>query len=187
MSQFEYLMVLAGVVVAVAMTEIVGAWGRILRTDAKVTMEPLFVGWSIYVLLLSMFWWVYMWTYQHIELMYMGQVWLMVFPALCLVLVAFALTPNVPVSGELDLRRLYFSKHRLVFLALIAFVVMITVAGLLNTDAPWHQGLIVRSVWIGGYLALAITKKPAVHWTVLILFLAKMFMIGVAHMINEGV
>ena len=178
-------MVLAGVVVAVAMTEIVGAWGRILRTDAKVTIEPLFVGWTFYVLLLCMFWWVYMWMYQDIDLAYMGQVWLMVFPALCLVLVAFSLTPNVPTSGELDLRRFYFARNRRVFLALIAFVVMISLAGLLNTDAPWYQGLIPRLVWIGGYLALASTRKPVVHWTVLVLFLAKMFAIGVAHLIDE--
>lgn len=180
-------MVLAGVVVAVAMTEIVGAWGRILRTDAKVTIEPLFVGWTFYVLLLCMFWWVYMWKYQDIELAYMGQVWLMVFPALCLVLVAFALTPNVPTSGELDLRRFYIARHRRVFLALIAFLIMLSLGGLLNADTPWHQGLIARSVWIGGYLALTITKKPAVHWTVLILFLMKMFGIGVVHLINEDV
>lgn len=185
MSQFEYLMVLAGVVVAVAMTEIVGSWGRILRTDAKVKIEPLFVGWTVYVLLLCMFWWVYMWMFQQIELTSMGQVWLMVFPALCLVLVAFALTPNVPASGELDLRQFYFKRHRQVFLALIAFVLVTSLVTLFNADAPWYRRLLPRLVWIGGYLALAISKRPAVHWTVLILFLLKMFAIGMAHQVND--
>ncbi len=51
LSQFEYVIVLAGVVVAVAMTEIVGTWGRILRTNARVTVDPIFVSWTCYLLL----------------------------------------------------------------------------------------------------------------------------------------
>lgn len=172
------MIILAGVVVAVAMTEIVGAWGRILRTEAKVKPEPLFIGWTCYVLLLSMWYWIAMWQYQAVEFVYLGQVWMLVLPILFLVLVAFALTPNVPAEGELDLRSFYFSRRRRVFYPLAIFVLCGGVARVLIGDAGSYEDHAVAAIWIGCYLILTVTEKPAVHWIVLILLLLNMLIVG---------
>lgn len=183
MEQFEYVMVLSGVVVAVAMTEIVGAWGRILRTDANVKVEPLFVGWTFYVLLLSMLYWVSMWPYQNIELAYLAQVWLLVLPTLFLVLVSFALTPDVPEGGELDLRSFYFNRRRRVFYSLAGFILVGTLARVLLVGKVVMNDVVVGSIWIGSYLVLSVTRKPSVHWAVLVLLMLSMLAAG-GHKIN---
>ncbi len=176
-------MVLSGVVVAVAMTEVVGAWGRILRTDASVRIEPLFVGWTCYLLLLSMLYWVSMWPYQNIEFVYMAQVWLLVLPTLFLVLVAFALTPDVPTNGELDLRSFYFKRRRRVFYSLATFILAGGIARALIAERIVVNDVVISAIWIGSYLILTITKKPSVHWAILILLLLQMVAAGV-HEIN---
>ena len=183
MQQFEYVMVLSGVVVAVAMTEIVGAWGRILRTDARVKIEPLFVGWTCYLLLLSMLYWVSMWPYQNVEFVYMAQVWLLVFPTLFLVLVAFALTPDVPNSGELDLRRFYFKRRRRVFFSLAAFILAGGIARALIAERILLDDVVISAIWIGSYLILTVTRKPLVHWAILVLLLLQILAAGI-HEIN---
>ena len=183
MDQFEYVMVLSGVVVAVAMTEIVGAWGRILRTDASVKVEPLFVGWTCVVLLISMLYWVSMWPYQNIELVYMAQVWLLVLPTLFLVLVSFALTPNIPEVGELDLARFYFERRRRVFYSLAAFVMAGTISRTLLVEKIVVNDIVIGAIWIGLFVMLAVTKKRSSHWVVLAFFLLSMLVAGV-HEIN---
>ena len=176
-------MVLSGVVVAVAMTEVVGAWGRILRTDASVKIEPLFVGWTCYVLLLSMLYWVSMWPYQNVEFVYMAQVWLLVLPTLFLVLVSFALTPDIPKSGELDLRSFYFKRRRRVFYSLATFIVAGGIARALIAEKVLIDDVVISAIWIGLYLILSVTEKPLVHWTILIFLLLMMLAAGV-HEIN---
>ena len=108
-------MVLAAVVVAVAMTEIVGGWDRLMRTDALVRFDWLHLGWTVYALFLSMLYWIGMWPYEAIPFVYVGQVWLLVVPTLFLVIVAYVLTPDVPESGELNLRDFYITKRRRIF------------------------------------------------------------------------
>ena len=46
MTLFEFLMMIAAVVVAVGMTEIIGGWGRLMRTRAAVAPDWLHIGWS---------------------------------------------------------------------------------------------------------------------------------------------
>ena len=181
MQQFEYVMVLSGVVVAVAMTEVVGAWGRILRTDATVKIEPLFVGWTCYLLLLSMLYWVSMWPYQNVEFVYMAQVWLLVLPTLFLV--AFALTPDIPESGELDLRSYYFKRRRRVFYSLATFILAGGIARALIAEKVAIDDVVISAIWIGSYLVLTVTEKQLVHWAILFLLLFMMLAAGV-HEIN---
>lgn len=176
-------MVLCGVVVAVAMTEIVGAWGRMLRTDASVKVDPLVVGWTCYVLLLSMLYWVSMWPYQNVEFVYMAQVWLLVLPTLFLVLVAFALTPNIPESGELDLESFYFKRRRRVFYSLAAFVFAGGITRAVIAERILIDNIVISAIWIGLYFMLTVTEKRSVHWAILVLLLLNLLVAGV-HEIN---
>lgn len=172
MSHFEFFMVLAAVVVAVAMTEIVGNWGRLLRTDARVKLDWLHLGWMFYVLLASVVYWVGMLPYEKFEFVYLGQVWLLVLPTLFLVLVAFALAPNVPTHGRLDLRAYYLSKRRAVFFSLVAFILMGWLADAAITGSIASNELVYPSISIIIFLVLATTSSIAVHWALLGITLA---------------
>lgn len=172
MSHFEFFMVLAAVVVAVAMTEIVGGWGRLLRTDATIEADWLLLGWTCYVLLASMVYWVGMLPYETFEFVYMGQIWLLVIPSLFLVLVAFALTPNVPTQGRLDLRAYYLSKRRHVFFSLSAFILMGWLADAAITGSISANEVVYPAVSIVIFLILTQTSSITVHWVLLAATLA---------------
>ena len=75
MSRFEFLMMIASVVVAIGMTEIAGGWGKMVRTPAQVNFDWLHLGWTIYILLLAVQYWVGMWSYNQLEISYVGQIY----------------------------------------------------------------------------------------------------------------
>ena len=121
MTQFEFLMMIASVVVAVGMTEIVGGWGRLARADGEIKFDWLHLGWTIYILLLSVQYWIGMWSYRELRIEYVGQIFFLVVPTLFLVLSAFAMSPDVVNRSQIDMRTYYLEKRRVVFLSLAVF------------------------------------------------------------------
>ncbi|MDG1204399.1 MAG: hypothetical protein P8N51_03400 [Pseudomonadales bacterium] len=121
MTQFEFLMMIASVVVAVGMTEIVGGWGRLARAEGEIRFDWLHLGWTIYILLLSVQYWIGMWSYRELPIEYVGQIYFLVVPTLFLVLAAFAMSPDVVNRSQIDMRTYYFEKRRVVFLSLAVF------------------------------------------------------------------
>ena len=130
MSRFEFLMMIAAVVVAVGMTEIVGGWGRLMRTRVVVKPDWLHLGWTVVILFSLIQYWVGMWSYNQLPIDYMGQIFFLIIPTLFGVLAAFAITPDVPMEQELDVREYYWAKRRAVFLPLAAYVAMALIADL---------------------------------------------------------
>ena len=97
MSKFEFLMMIASVVVAVGFAEIVAGWGRLLRTErVKVEYDYLHIGFSIVLLLGFIGYWMGMWSYRPLELNYQGQIAFLVIPSLFVVLTAYAISPEPP-------------------------------------------------------------------------------------------
>ena len=78
MTLFEFLMVIAGVVIAIAMAEIVSGWGRMMRAGTNVKFDWLHLGWSLTVLLNAMLYWVGVWAYAELEFQYVAQTWFLV-------------------------------------------------------------------------------------------------------------
>lgn len=169
MSYFEFLMVMAGIVVAVAMTEIMSGLGRLIQTRRQVKHDLLHLGWSFVALLLSMLYWHGMWPYQNSEFTHVVQVWLLVLPTLSLVLVAFALSPGIDGAGKLIVREYYLAKRRPIFLGFAVFIAMAWVADFAITknlsiaDSSSTVGLIVV------FVILAFTAKIWVHTVLMIL------------------
>ena len=169
MDQFEFFMVIAGVVVAMAMTEIVAGWGRLIRADIEVELDWVHLGWTICVLLVSLSYWVGMWPYVNFELRYQGQFWFLVFPTLFLVLLAYALTPELPKEGKFRFRDYYLRKRLPIFLSFIAFLVTAGLAdaivvGFNTLDAPILAPTIV---FCSVYAGLAVTERMWAHRTAL--------------------
>ena len=128
MSHFEFLMVLAGMVVAIAMSEVVGGWGRLIRTRNSITFDWLHLGWTYIALILAMQYWIGMWPYASIDLTYQGQIWLLVIPTLFLVIVAYALSPDIEPDKDLVVREYFLAKRAPIFLGMAGFVIMAYVA-----------------------------------------------------------
>jgi len=111
MTLFEFLMAIASVVIAIALTEMFGGWGNLLRTHVRPRIDWLHLGWTILITLYAIQYWVGIWPYRDIEFHSIYQVWFLIFPTLFIVLVAFAITPNVAPAESLDLRE-YYMSHR---------------------------------------------------------------------------
>ena len=124
MERFEFFMTIAGVAVAIGITEIVGGWGRLLRSDTSIEVDWLHLGWCLILVVYPLQYWIGMWSYREIEFTSIGQVMMLVFPTLLVVLAQYAITPVHNSAGTLVLRDYYLAKRRFVFLPFAAFVIM---------------------------------------------------------------
>lgn len=170
MTQFEFLMMIASVVVAVGMTEIVGGWGRLARADGEIKFDWLHLGWTIYILLLSVQYWIGMWSYRELRIEYVGQIFFLVVPTLFLVLAAFAMSPDVVNRSQIDMRTYYLEKRRVVFLSLAVFSLAawladIVIVGYERLEVSFMLFSIVSGLVL---CALAYSQRVWLHGAVLV-------------------
>jgi hypothetical protein len=170
MTQFEFLMMIASVVVAVGMTEIVGGWGRLARADGEIKFDWLHLGWTIYILLLSVQYWIGMWSYRELHIEYVGQIFFLVVPTLFLVLAAFAMSPDVVNRSQIDMRTYYLEKRRVVFLSLAVFSLAawladIVIVGYERLEVSFMLFSIVSGLVL---CALAYSQRVWLHGAVLV-------------------
>ena len=169
MSRFEFVMMIASVVVAIGMTEIAGGWGRLVRTPAKVCFDWLHLGWTIYLLLLAIQYWIGMWSYNQLEITYVGQIYFLVIPTVFLVIAAYAITPDIPLEGEFDVRDYYLANRIGVFLPLAVFSVAAWIADLVIAGFERLEiDFMIMSLLVAtGMVILAMTKRIWVHTSIL--------------------
>ncbi len=173
MSQFEFYLVIAGVVVAIAMAEIVGGWGQLVRANQGVKFDWLHFGWTLCVLLISMLYWVGMWPYSDLEFTYLGQVWFLVLPTLFLVVLAYAITPDLSAASGINLREYYLANRRPIFLSFGLFVLMSNVADftIIGPASMMNFEGLISIVFVTLTVFLALTKRIWVHTTALVVTL----------------
>lgn len=176
MTRFEFLMMIAAVVVAVGMTEIVGGWGRLIRTRSAVKPYWLHLGWTILILSSLIQYWIGMWSYSELQIERLGQIFFLIIPSLFGVLAAFAITPDVPDDGQLILRDYYWTKRTAIFLPLAAYFVTALVAdfviiGMENVEIDAASPHVVGTALIS---LLLLSTREWVHIVVLTLWTAKL-------------
>lgn len=165
MTLFEFLMALASVVIAIALTEIFAGWGRLLRTHIVPRIDWLHLGWSLVVVLYAIQYWVGIWPYRDVEFTLIYQVWFLIFPTLFIVLVSYAITPDIDPEKSLDLRDYYMSRRAPVFIGLAAFLATAQLADviILGTNLGWFSfALVIVS------LLPAFTKRISIHSAVMV-------------------
>ena len=165
MSRFEFLMMIAAVVVAVGMTEIVGGWGRLMRTKAVVKIDWLHLAWTIMILFSLIQYWIGMWSYNLLPIDRMVQIFFLIIPSLFGVLAAFAITPDVPMEGELVIRDYYWAKRKAVFLPLAGYVLTALIADLviIGFDKVEIRDTIPFVVGSAMFVLLAVAKWRWIH------------------------
>jgi hypothetical protein len=169
MSRFEFVMMIAAVVVAIGITEIAGGWGKMVRTPARISFDWLHLGWTIYLLLLAIQYWIGMWSYNQLEITYVGQIYFLVIPTVFLVIAAYAITPDVPLEGVFDVRDYYMANRIGVFLPLAMFSVAAWVADLViaGLERLEIEFMIMSLLVAAGMVILAMTKRIWVHTAIL--------------------
>lgn len=180
MTLFEFLMAIASVVIAIALTEIFAGWGRLLRTHIVPKIDWLHLCWTVVVVLYSIQYWVGIWPYRNIEFTTIFQVWFLIFPTLFIVLVSYAITPDIKPDDNQDLREYYMARRGPIFLGLTAFFAMAQIADFVILGAgfsPIGTMLIVlmsltaftTKIWahcsvmlVNGYFLIALAVIPSI-------------------------
>lgn len=165
MTLFEFLMALASVVIAIALTEIFAGWGRLLRTHIVPHIDWLHLCWTLVIVLYAIQYWVGIWPYRDIEFIVIYQVWFLIFPTLFIVLVSYAITPDVDPDTNLDLRDYYMSRRAPIFIGFSAFLATAQLADVIILRVGFN--------WVGITLIVigllpAITRRISIHTTVMI-------------------
>lgn len=187
MTLFEFLMAIASVVVAIALTEIFGGWGNLLRLKIISRLDWLHLGWTIVVVLYAIQYWVGIWPYRDVEFTKIYQVWFLIFPTLAIVLVAFSITPDadpdVANGLELNLREYYLSRRGPIFIGMSTFVVMASLADWIILDTTYSlQNLVLVFTLIVILVLPAITKNIRIHTLVMLINLTYLVANGLGMM-----
>lgn len=181
MSQFEFLVILAGVVIGIAMAEIVSGWGKIVRTHAKLELDWLQFGWTVVILLNAMIYWVGIWPYAEAGIQYLGQVYFLVVPTLFLVMIAFAITPTDFSSTPFSMRDYYMERRKPIFLCYAVFFFTSQVADYLaGVSAFSYSETATNLAIIAPILCLAFTRRVLVHGLLMIVLLVLAIWVGFA-------
>lgn len=183
MTLFEFLMAIASVVIAIALTEMFGGWGHLLRTHILPKIDWLHLGWTIIVILYAIQYWVGIWPYRHIEFQQIYQVWFLIFPTLFIVLVAFAITPDVDPKENLDLRKYYISRRGPIFYGMAVFVAMAQLADIVILGTRYN--FFFAAVGLGLVFILLIpawTTKIWIHSAVLLINLWFLVSVGIGQL-----
>ena len=116
MSQFEYLAALISIVIAFGISQMLVAWGRLLRARSRVATYWVHNVWSgLIVLFMILFWWE-LWQYRALESWtFFTLVWT-ILNAMFIVLAAYILMPSINDDDvHVDLRSFYYETAPVFF------------------------------------------------------------------------
>lgn len=178
LSPFEFILILIAIVAGFAISEILRAWGVLIRDRVRFRSAALYCYASLLLLVLILrYTWV-LWDLRAMEWQFFSFV-LAFAPMLVLGLAAFVIsiargpTPNIAEH--------YFVQARPLYILLVVFLSFWSLADLLTMEhGDGGDGLPyaipVRSALTVLALGLAFTKKEALHWMLLTVWFA--FTIG---------
>ena len=184
MSAFEFILILIAIVAGFAISEILAAWGRLVRARVSLRHAALYLASTAFLLaLIVRYIWV-LWIFNQEEWNFAA--FLLAFaPIVVLALAAYVI--SVPRVSAPDVLGHYFNEARPFYYLLVLFLVLWTVSDLFNVPRytvasllPPGIGLALRSLAATGFLALAHAKKPVVHGVLLSLLFAVLAVVSAA-------
>jgi hypothetical protein len=163
-SQFEFSIVIASIIIAIAITEILATWGRMIRYRRRFRTYWVHLGWMALVLLLAVqFWWSLWELREWPDWSFFEYVFSLV-PFLTLVVMTFLLCPDPAMDGH-DTLEAYFFDHAGWFFGLGAvFLFQLMLVNPLLRGEPWvgpENG--IRLMAMAAVVPLARTKSRPVH------------------------
>jgi hypothetical protein len=172
MTFFEFLMVLIGLVGAIAISAILTYLGHVTRNWQYVKNPALFI-------LLS-FWLIFnvighlsgIWAYRFVDLEMTVSVFIVIAPVIFFTLAVTTLIPNIAKDNEtIDLDEVYFSSSRGVFIFLFLHLAAALGAdylpGVVNAPPPLFMLIMILVFLVG-----SMTKNRKAHYALLLLVIA---------------
>ena len=169
MSEFEFISVFVSIVLAFAMAELLMGWGRLIRAHDDVEHPVFFLGWSVWLLLLTCFYYLGLWEYQSVDFEIVGQLVLLLLPPIVLVLLVFVLAPERSRGQTVNLEERYFSVRHWLFSLAILYIIFGLFADMMLPDfrETWRSRVILLVPIVVTLALLMLSKNRALHFTVL--------------------
>jgi hypothetical protein len=140
MTRFEFNSVFVAIILAFAVSEILVAWGRLIRHRAEVKLSWFYLAISPGLLLFIVLHWFGFWAYQDVPFDEGLQPVVVILPPLVLALIAFVLTPEINRGQRFDLEAYYFEVSRWVFpllgLTMVLALVSDVALDISETESP---------------------------------------------------
>jgi ABC-type iron transport system FetAB permease component len=164
MSRFEFNTVLVSIVLAFAISEILTAWGRLIRYRGRVRSVSLFVLASSWTLVAILAHWFGIWAYRGVPFDNLFQTLLVVLPSLVIALVCFIWVPDIATQDDFDVERHYFESARWT-LPLIAIFLVLGVASDILVPNVESWGTLRAVIPLAGIIVgSAFSRRRAVHF-----------------------
>ncbi len=163
MSRFEFNTVLVSIVLAFAISEILTAWGRLIRNRSRVRSPALFILASSWVLLAIVVHWFGLWAYEQAPFDRLLETVLVLLPALVIALVCFVWVPDLPTLGDLDLERHYFAAGSWTLPLIALFMLLGAVADVSVPNVSFAAPSWFLIGWALLLLALRFSRRREFH------------------------
>jgi hypothetical protein len=162
LSRFEFLSVLLSVVLGLAIAQVLGSWGELIRSRGRVRFFWPHLGWTAFLLVTIIFSWWATWyaREQALHFSFFSYLAALLQPA-ALVVAVFILTPPVPSAGALDLRAHFFDNARWVFSLLAFSALIVTVGGVIIGSDLFVTA--IRATLLLVYGSLALLRDERLH------------------------
>jgi len=172
MTFFEFLMVLVGLVGAIAISVILSYLGHITRNWQFVKNPVLFLLLTTWMLLNLIGHLAGIWAYRFVDMENHGIIFVVVAPVIFFTLAATTLIPSTSIDHrEIDLDSVYFHSSRSVYFFLAIHEAAALAAdylpGVVNAPSPWFMLAMVLILLFG-----MTTKNKLVHYLLLLLIIA---------------
>jgi hypothetical protein len=166
MSRFEFNTVLVSIVLAFAISELLTAWGRLIRHRARVRSVGIFVLASSWVLAAMVGHWFGFWAYREAPFDQYIQTVLVLLPSLVIALVCYIWVPDIPSQGEFDTEQHYFESARWTLSLIALFLVLGATADWLVPNVEFGVSAWQLLPWAGALLACAFSRSRPVHFAI---------------------
>lgn len=169
MSRFEFSTVLLSIVIAIAVTEILATWGRIIRLRRTSRPYWVHIGWMAVLLLMAIQFWWSTWELRDWPDWSFFEYVLSLLPFLTLVVLTFLLCPDPAAVGEEGLEGYFFENATWFFALSCVFLAELMVINPMLRGDEW-LGLdnAIRATAIVAILPLAFSKSRPIHAAALV-------------------
>jgi hypothetical protein len=172
-------MTFASVVLAIALTEILGGWGKLIRSRLPIRWSGLWIGWSLVVVSSIVMYWSGMWPYHDQSFREGYKIYWLAIPTFFFVVLGYLLSPEPEATAdEVDLEARYWQISPRMFPLLVLAGIgslladVIIMGGTRVSAASPDRGSVtipIRIVIFTLLVSAGFIKKPWVHWVALAL------------------
>lgn len=170
MSRFEFNTVLVSIVLAFAISEILTAWGRLIRYRARISSPGLYILASSWLLATIVVHWFGLWAYQQAPFDRVFDSLLILLPALVIALVCFIWVPDVSADESFDVEAHYFDAGRWAYPLIALFILLGGAADLLVSEVAFGPPTWVLVLFALAVGALRFTRSRVAHIATVSLF-----------------